>query len=321
VSERILATDAEKCVEFVLIAEAGILEAQALLLCESIRCFAGAYSRSPITVVSPRSARRPSSSTLRKLDRLQAEYLPIEIDSCCPEYGTSYRVHSAAHIERRSGPPVIVQLDSDTMFLAEPELSLTGSDAAARPVDVKGMCTIGPGDPFDNYWRELCALVGVDYEQVPIIETIIGGQAVRACYNGGFYAARRACGIFERTEDIFRRLVAAGLKPWTADGPTVRTGTGVLRGAATAYWGTSQAAFSLAAVAGCHLVRLLPDTYNIPLHLIDHLTMPDPAPLVHVHYHWLFTAGASDANPIVDRKLDVPAGIAEWLKARLPLNP
>src|SRR5690242_18041255 len=87
--------------EFLLIAEAGALEAQAVLLCDSIRRFAGAHSRAPITVVSPRSARRPSSSTLAELDRLEAEYLPLEVDSCCPEYGTSYRVHAAAHVERR----------------------------------------------------------------------------------------------------------------------------------------------------------------------------------------------------------------------------
>jgi hypothetical protein len=311
---------AENCVEFVLIAEAGILEAQALLLCESIRCFSGAYSRSSITVISPRRARRPSFSTLRKLDQLQAEYLPIEIDSCCPEYGPSYRVHSAAHVARRSGPPIIVQLDSDTIFISEPDFSLTESDAAARPVDVKGMCTTGSGDPFDAYWTKLCALVGINYEQVPIVETTVGCQAVRASYNGGLVAVQRACGILERTEDIFVRLVAAGLKPWAAGGPTIRTGTGVLSGAATAYWGTSQAAFSMAAVAGNHSVRLLPGTHNFPLHCLDQMTTSVPARLVHLHYHWLFSAEAGDANPILDRKVDLPAGTIEWLKARLPLD-
>jgi hypothetical protein len=307
-------------VEFVLIAEAGILEAQALLLCESIRRFAGAYSRSPITVVSPRSARRPSYATLRKLDRLDADYLPLDIDSCCPEYGPSYRVHAAAHVERRSGPPVIVQLDSDTIFLAEPDLTLTECPAAARPVDIKGMCTTGAGDPFDRYWRKLCALVDVDYEQVPTVRTTVDGQTVRASYNAGLLATQRAHGIFQRTEDIFKHLVAAGMTPWTADGPTLRTGTGVLSGAATAYWGTSQAAFSLAAVAGNHAVRLLPDTHNVPLHMLDQLTTVPPR-LVHVHYHGMLSAGAGDANPLVDGTLDLPAATVEWLRARLPLNP
>ena len=310
----------ENYVEFVLIAEAGILEAQALLLCESIRCFAGIHSRSPITVISPRNDRRPSLATLRKLDKLDAEYLPLEVDSCCPEYGTSYRVHSLAHIARRAGPPVIVQLDSDTVFLAQPDFSLIKSDAAARPVDAKGMCTTGPGDPFDNYWRELCKLVGVDYDQLPIVETTITAEAVRASHNGGLVAGRRNCGIFERTEEIFRRLVAAGMMPWTANGPILRTGTGLLSGAATAFWGTSQAAFSLAAAAGDHSVRLMPDTHNVPVHLLDYLPTSNSRQWVHIHYHWLF-ADADDDNPIIKGKLDLPPGTAQWLRARLPLKP
>src|SRR5689334_5813906 len=230
--------------EFVLIAESGVLELQALLLCESIRRFAGIHARSPITVVSPRRARRPSPVTIRALGRLDVEYLPLEIDSCCPDYGTSFRVHAAAHVERRSGPPTLVQLDSDTIFLAEPDLGLNGSDAAARPVDVKGMCTTGDGDPLDPWWRRLCALAGIDYGQVPTITTTVDRQIIRASHNGGFVAVRRAGGLFARTDEVFRRLVAAGRTPWPGDGPTVRTGTGVLRGPATAWWGTSQAAFS-----------------------------------------------------------------------------
>ena len=149
---------------------------------------------------------------------------------------------------------------------------MTGSDAAARPVDVKGMCTTGAGDPFDPYWRQLCTLIGVDYEKVPMTTTTVDRQTIRASYNGGFVAARRACGLFERTEHVFRRLTTAGMTPWPS-GPTMHTGAGVLSGAATAYWGTSQAAFSLAAVAGGHAVRLLPETHNFPLHLAAE--MPD----------------------------------------------
>jgi hypothetical protein len=181
------------------------------------------------------------------------------------------------------------------------------------------MCTTGPGDPFDDYWRKLCKLVGVDYDQLPIVETTIGTQAIRASYNGGLVAVRRNSGIFERTEEFFRRLVAAGLMPWTADGPFFRTGTRFLGGAATAFWGTSQAAFSLAAVAGRHSVRQLPETYNVPVPFLEQLTTSHSRQWVHIHYHWMFD-GAEDADPIINGKLNLPAGTAEWLKARLPLK-
>ncbi|MEI9417594.1 sulfotransferase family protein [Mesorhizobium sp. Cs1321R2N1] len=309
----------EDSVEFVLLVEAGILEAQALLLCESLRCFAGAYSRCPITVVSPRSSRRPSLSTLHQLKRLNVEYLPIEIESCCPHYGPSYRVHALAHVERRPGPPIIIQIDSDTIFIAEPDFSLGTNSAAARPVDVKGMCTTGSGDPFDDYWRKACALVSVDYEHLPVVQTTVHGQAVRASYNGGLFVAKRSHGLFQRAEDILERLVAADMKSWP-DGPIINTGTGALDGEATAFWGTSQAALSLAAVAGNHPVRTLPATHNFPLNHLAALAAPDTARLVHVHYHGLFSAGSAGANPVLDGTLELPAGISEWLAARLPLS-
>ena len=56
--------------------------------------------------------------------------------------------------------------------------------------------------------------------------------------------------------------MAERLHPWTADGPLLKTGTGMLRGVATAYWGTSQAAFF--SVAGSHDVRLLPPRIIFP---------------------------------------------------------
>ena len=38
-------------------------------------------------------------------------------------------------------------MDSDTVLLSEPDLELLEAEVAARPVDVKGMCTSGIGDP------------------------------------------------------------------------------------------------------------------------------------------------------------------------------
>jgi hypothetical protein len=181
------------------------------------------------------------------------------------------------------------------------------------------MCTTGAGDPNDAYWRKLSALANVDYDRLPVIRTTVDGLAIRASYNGGFLATRRALGLFGRTEDIFRKLVAERLHSWTADGPLMRTGTGFLQGAATAYWGTSQAAFSLAAVAGNHQVRLLPAAYNFPWHSLNDMPGPVPQPLVHMHYHWLF-AETDAAGLAADPRLGLSDHVVEWLRAQLPLK-
>ncbi|MDP8979377.1 MAG: hypothetical protein M3O35_02165 [Acidobacteriota bacterium] len=306
-------------VEFFLIAESGILEAQALLLCASIRRFAGAYSAAAVTVVSPRKECRPSQATQWELRRLGAEYLELDVHSPCPAYGPSHKVYAAARVERRPGPPVVVQLDSDTLFVGEPDFSLDGVDAAARPVDVKGMCTCGDGDPFDPYWRALCALCGVDYHRLPLLESTVDLRTVRASYNGGLLAARRASGIFQRTAAFFTRLVSAGMKPLAGTGVRIDSGTGVVDAAGSEYWGASQAVFSLAVTAGGSALRILPASHNVPIHMFESIEPAGAAP-VHVHYHRLCSAGCRVANPLLDGRLPLPEQTTGWLRARLPLN-
>src|SRR5262249_23126913 len=172
---------------------------------------AGACAKAPIVAVSPRARRRPSAATLRRFEQLGVDYLALDLESCCPEYTTAIRLHVSPIVARRPGPPILVQLDSDTLFLRQPHLSLGTAELAARPVDMKGICTAGPGDPFDPYWRDLCALCGVDYDLIPEVSTTVAGERVRAAYNGGLIAIRRDCGVYECTEDFFRRAVAADL--------------------------------------------------------------------------------------------------------------
>jgi hypothetical protein len=304
---------------FFMIAEQGILEAQALLLCKSIRRFAGAYQTSSITVVSPRPARRPSLNTIRAFERLGVDYLALDVDSCCPVYGTSFRVHTAALLERRLAQTCLVQLDSDTLFLGQPDFRLAGAAAGARPVDVKGMCTTGPGDPFDAYWRTLCDVCDVDYASLPVVHTTVDRQVVLASYNGGLVCAPRSNGVFQRTEDFFKRLVQADLRPHAGAGVQVKTGTGFVSVGASEYWGSSQAALSLAVVADGRGMHLLPESHNVPLHSFDVLGPPSVQP-VHVHYHWLCSAGELAANPMLDGRLPLPAEMVAWLSEELPLK-
>lgn len=306
-------------VEFALLVEAGPLEAQAVLLCESLRRFGGALARSPITVVSPRASRRPAPATLASLAALDVEYLPLEIASAVPEYGTSFRVHGLARVEARPGPPILVQLDSDTIFVREPGHLARIRGAAARPVDVKGMCTGGPDDPFEDYWRKLSALAGVDHRSLPMVRTSVDQVAVRANFNGGLIAVRRSAGLFARTEEIFARLVASGLGPWEGSGTRIQSGTGLVSEAGSAYWGSSQAAFTLVA-AGCgQVVELLPETYNFPLHCLAELAGRIPRGLVHVHYHWLAERDPGPPGGLLDPRLGLPRDVRDWLRAKLPL--
>ena len=305
--------------EFCILTEAGVLEAQALLLCRSIRRFAGAYASSSIVAVSPRPSRRPGRRTRRELEELGVEYLELDVHSVCPDYGTTFRIHALAHLSRRPGPPILVQIDSDTLFLAEPDFSLQGVDVAARPVDVKGMCTTGEGDPFDPYWRNLCTLCEVDYALLPEVVTTVDRKKVRANYNGGLVVAKRSSGIFERTEEFFLKLAAANARPFAGTGTRVKSGVEIVSLKGSEYWGSGQAAQALAVISQGSSVQILPPSYNVPLHLFDAFE-PSRTEPIHVHYHWLCTKKTYAANPMLNGRLPLPADTVRWLRDRLPLR-
>ncbi len=304
--------------EFVLVVEAGILERQAVLLCESVRRFCG--DGIALTVISPRAERRPGEETLQALAALGAEYLALELASPTPEYGPSYRIAAAAWAERRPGPETLVQLDSDTLFLGRPDFAFEGAGFLARPVDLAGLSTTGSDCIFDPFWRELCRLGDAEYEDLPFVTTTICGAKVRANYNAGLVVARRSLGLFQRTEATFARLADAGLKPFEGLDAEVKSGAGMVSREGSAFWGTSQAAFAIAAAAAGATGRVLPPGYNVPLHLLDIPQRPSN-PWVHVHYHWL--ANEDDASDVrlTDPGLGLPPEAIDWLRPRLPLTP
>jgi hypothetical protein len=302
--------------QFVAVAEAGLLEAQALLLCRSLRTFGGVLKDAPIALVSPRPSRRPSSRFRRALDALGAEFVAADLNSPCPEYGPSFRLAAMAHLARRPGPPVLVQLDSDSVFLGAPDFALDAADVLARPVDVKGVCTSADGDAREPYWRALCAACDVDFDALPWVASSVDGVRVKANYNAGLIVARREQGLFERTEEFFLRIVAAGLRTHVAP-HAQRIGSGELSAAGFAYFGTVQIALALAASALKLRVDLLPPTYNVPLHYFEQLAPAAIAAPVHVHYHWLLLPECRANNPLLDGRMRLAPDVHAWLERNL----
>lgn len=309
---------------FVACIERGVLESQTLLLFESIRRYAGRYRACALYAVSPRAGHAVSDATRRKLDELGATHSDVTLNTECTEYGPANRIAAAAYVEEHCPHDTLVVLDSDTLFLREPsEFALPSDvDVAARPVDLKGMATEGPSDAFDRYWRDLCRCCGVDYDEHPWGETFIDRRRIKADYNSGLTVVRGRLGVMRRCADFFFRSVRDGLKPRT-DAPPSRTGAGWIDRAANNFWGSSQAALSLAIWTTTRRVRELPPTYNYPLHLHEHVnpalarqTFPQ---LVHVHYHWLLAPDMLASNPLFLPHGPLSAEQRRWLRAATPV--
>ena len=302
-----------------------MLEAQALLLFESIRRYTGRFKDCAIYALSPRAGHAISIDARRKLDDLQVHYSDTILNSECREYGSANRVAAAAHIEATRRHEMLVILDSDTIFLREPcEFILPADvDVALRPVDIKGMCTDGPQDSFDVYWQALCRCCGVAYDEIPWGETFIDRCRIKASYNGGLVVARRDVGIMRKWADIFFSSVRQGLRPYSQNMP-IRSATGWVEGEAGKLWGSNQAALSLAIWSSTRRVRHLSPTYNYPLHSHDRV---DPVlvktvfpQLIHLHYHWLFGEKMISENPLFSRSGPLSASQKAWLRSATPLG-
>ncbi len=311
-------------VTFVLCIENNAIRAQALLLCESIRTFAGPARDARILAVAPREGLGVDGHTQAQLVALGVEYVEQPLNRVCPEYGSANRVFAAAWAESRVQSDWIVVLDSDTVVLAPLELP-DRADVALRPVDSKGTTTTGPGDPFEGYWHALAALHGVPLEILPFVSTTDREQRVRASYNGGLIVVRRKLGILRAWAELFARSVQAGLKPLAGSNLDVHASTGYVGVRASEYWGSNQAALALAIWTATNRVHYYPESYNIPLHLLqsrpDLLAVRERSSPVHVHYHWLFTEQYHEAGMTTLRALGADPRQLEWLGTRLPIQP
>src|SRR5690606_28975390 len=122
------------------------------------------------------------------------------------------------------------------------------------------------------------------------LTTSCDGVRIRSSYNGGFVVVRRDLGLLQRTEQIFRAMLARKLRPRPGSGVQIRASSGWVDAEAREWWGSSQAALAVAACSLTDDVWLYPAGYNVPVHLVDQLGgiagEPVPAPRL-LHYHYL----------------------------------
>jgi len=107
---------------FVLCIENNGIRDQALLLCESIRRYGGRYRNGPIVAFAPRPGLGVDAETRARLVDLAVEYVDEPLNTTCLTYAPANRVFAGAYAERHSRSDFLAVLDSDTVWLDEPEL-------------------------------------------------------------------------------------------------------------------------------------------------------------------------------------------------------
>ncbi len=308
-------------VTFLLCVEENRLLPQALLLCESLRTFGGRYRSSAIVAVAPRPHLALSPDHVSRLEALDVTYRAESLNETASAYGTINRIVVGAWAEGNLESKFLVMLDSDMVWVGEPEL--VRADVGIRPVDLKGSASSGQGDPLEAYWSRLCALGGIGLDRLPFLETTIDRASIRASYNGGFTVVRRDLGILERTREIFFASRAEHLRPWAGAGLDILASTGFVGRAASEWWGASQAALSVAIWSRTSDVRVYDDRFNIPLHLhVDGTPAwplePGRIPIL-LHYHYLAEPEYREQFRTALARVGCAAEVRGWIEDRLRL--
>ena len=275
-----------------------------LLLCRSIRRFAGALQAAPLTVMTPSRVEPPTETTRAALARLDVEFLHVPINDEEPVLPFANKVFAGALLEERCREDVIVFADSDSIFTAEPrELLLpAGHAAAVRPVNSPQVASSGPGDRHEPFWEGVHRLCGTS--PPPFVRTAVSGDRVHAYFNSGLVAVRREAGMMTQWRSDFLRLMRARHVP-----PSGKINQ------------LDQVALAVTLARRPAEVQVLDARHNYPLPLRDRMPEPQRSAaledLVHVHYfRSLHEPGFLERLGVAT---DGPIGM--WLAPHLPLEP
>lgn len=304
-------------ITFVICVEGNVLGSQAILLCESLRRFGGAYRDCAIWAVSPRPSLPPAPAVVAALAGLGVQVICQPLNLTGSAYGSINRIVTGVWVESRVTTRYICMLDTDMIFVQPPRFVQAG--AGVRPVDVKGIASAGPQDPAEPYWAAVCDLAGIGLDDLPVLRASCCGSVVRASYNGGFLVAERGLGILAETGRIFFATFDRDLRPRDVQFASVYASTGQTGADAASWWGSSQAVLSAAVRRQTTDIFHYDSSYNIPLNCLSYGMPPvwPPAPPVLLHYHFL-AADQYRADLLrVLIQIGCPLPALDWLTLRL----
>lgn len=189
--------------------ESGIYEIYALVLARSIRRFGGSISGAECIAVSPRKNHPPGQKASKALSRLGVEVLNENVNWKYENYPLANKPLSLAAFQALDRPTL--WLDSDTIVIRDPALSIDEAQVMACPVFAKGIGSSGPGDLNEPYWSELYKLCGNSKDVY--CSTVLGGDRIRAYYNTGVILCQPEVGLFGAWATNLKKVLASNIRP------------------------------------------------------------------------------------------------------------
>jgi len=264
-----------KKLEVIICTEEGSLEGMSKLLVYSLRNFGGKFKNVPVYSYQPRPDFPVSNSTLHFFKENNVEHITLSLNTKYPDYPLANKPYVSAHREKHSSADILVFLDSDTLFLDQPDIfdDLGEYDVGLKPVDYNN---IGTDQSFSGkegeYWSLLYQCLGIQPRTT--VQTSVDKQKILEYYNSGFIITKRENELFGQWRDNFERVMEKGLMPQ--------------RG----LFFVEQSTFSATVTQLGLRLKYLGDKYNYPLKTYAYKWRGwypyNLKNVKHVHYHKLF---------------------------------
>jgi hypothetical protein len=182
-------------ITFVCCVESGSLEFQTIRMVESLRRYGGKFANAPVVAVISRFGPPLSRTTRQIFDRYEIEYLLLRSDMRSNRYSWNNfmnKPHAILAVDQRSKSETIGWLDSDLLFVSEPDkLNLRADESFVACTSDPVGGTTGLTDPLEAYWLSICMALNLDIESLPWVITEIEQARIRYYFNSGMFVYRR----------------------------------------------------------------------------------------------------------------------------------
>jgi hypothetical protein len=181
----------------------------ACILAESIREFAGIYSRAPVRVYLPEMYEPAGSSLVDRLHGHEVSLHTVAVPDNMRWWHFAGKVYAAAIAEQQAVgmARVLVWMDQDTVVLQPPtELALSGRQLlACRPV-MHSRSGSAMSEPPDKFWARVYERTELRDTQLFPMTTAADRVTIRPCFNAGLLAARPEIGFLRKWPAVFETL-------------------------------------------------------------------------------------------------------------------
>ncbi len=284
--------------------EAGGFEAMGVRAAQSLRKFGGRFSSCKMYAVTPRRGAALSRSTLAAFDDLGVDYLNVRPSNPYAWYPMMNKPLTVLAAAERSTAEQIVFLDADMVLLSEPNLlQLDDQTDFAAVASDKNIGSASEEDLNTPFWKEICAILGIEFSELPWVHAHRENIDIRIYFNGGLFAFRRTRPFAVAYQQAVARLLDAKLSSQVSD-----------------IYFHEQASIGLVAFKEKLRWKALPHVYNYAVgrKIMDKYEPQKVQQAVVLHYHDMMWP--ENWTNLMDRlKVDRPE-VHDWLATLGPLK-